>query len=128
MELAWITAYETEVPLHALFPIRLTNGKRVQGIHLICSRCGNAISGNHLRGRVAEPLPHVVMVTANGMCARCNHLTHVDCRFRATANKTVVEWRGPSGNWYSRKMRPQPLLEEIVGRVRRWAAWFRPTQ
>ena len=71
----------------------------------------------------------MVMVTANGMCVGCNHLTHVDCRFRATANETVVEWRGTNGNWYSPEDEaPQHCWDEIVERVRRWAASFSPTQ
>ena len=57
--LGWITAFENEPPLHSLFPMTLSNGKTVPGVHVVCSKCNAQISGDRIHGRVVQSLPHV---------------------------------------------------------------------
>ena len=120
----WITAFQNEPPLHSQFPVTLKNGKTVPGVHVVCAQCNNQISGDRVHGRLTQSLPHVLTISANGYCEECDRLTHVDCRFRANANDTVVEWRGSNGYWQARELRQTTLAEKIARGARRLAAWF----
>src|SRR5437773_2635449 len=106
---AWLTAYKEDAPLHGQFPITLRNGKSVHGVHVICNKCCNHISGDRVRGRVIRSLPHVVTIEANGLCEPCDRLTHINCRLRANGNETLIEWLGSNGLWHAREYR-QPSL------------------
>ena len=118
----WIADFETDSPLYIHFPLLLVNGKSVPGVHVVCSKCGGRISGDRIHGRVMQSLAHVVTVAANGICQPCNRMTHIDCRFRANPNETVVEWLSSSGRWQSREVRPPSLGEKIASAARRVAA------
>jgi len=112
----WIAAFRSDPALHTLFPVTLMNGKLLPGMHVVCSNCGNSISGDRVHGRTVQSLPHVLTVSASGYCAECDRLTHIDCRIRANASDTIVEWLGTNGNWQARELR-QPTFAE---KVRRW--------
>ena len=112
----WIAAFRSDPALHTLFPVTLMNGKLLPGVHVACSNCGNRISGDRVHGRTVQSLPHVLTVSASGYCAECDRLTHIDCRIRANASDTIVEWLGTNGNWQARELR-QPTFAE---KVRRW--------
>ena len=116
---AWLTSYKTDAPLHSQMPITLQNGKAVPGVHVVCSSCGNRISGDRVRGHVIQSLPHVVTIAANGFCGPCDRLTHIDCRFRATADETVVEWLASNRCWQAKEMRQPTLGEKITEYLRR---------
>lgn len=115
----WLAAYEADLPLFRQFPLRLVNGKSISGIHVVCTLCGDRLSGKRVRGRVIQSLPHVVTVTANGMCECCDRLTHIDCRFRALRHATVVEWLRTNGQWQAREIQPTSLSERVWGLLRR---------
>ena len=116
--------FENEPPLHTQLPVQLVNGKSVPLVHVVCSMCGGTISGDRVHGRVIQSLPHVVTVSANGHCEPCNRMTHADCRFRAQASETVIEWLGSNGCWQVRELR-QPTLAETIARAgHRLVAWF----
>jgi len=122
--LAWTTAFAGDPALHSQFPVRLMNGKSVPGLHVACRKCGSPLSGDRVRGRVIQSLPHVVTVTANGYCDVCKRMTHIDCRFRTQGQQSIVEWLGSNGYWQAREMRKPRLPEKIFRDVRRLAAWF----
>ena len=119
-----MSAFKTEPPLHTLFPVTLKNGKSVPGVHVVCTQCGNRITGDRVHGRLTQSLPHVLTISANGYCEECDRLTHVDCRFRANSNGTVVEWLANNGYWRAQELRQPALAEKIARGVRRLAAWF----
>jgi hypothetical protein len=125
---AWIMAFEGEQPLYIQFPIRLVNGKSVPGIHVTCSCCNGQISGDRVRGRVTQPLPYVVAVSANGYCERCNRMTHIDCRFRAQKDETLIEWLASNGHWQARELRQPTVVERITRGARRLVERFRRTK
>ena len=114
----WIAAFEADPPLPTAFPVTLSNGTQVPGVHLVCSQCGNSISGDRVHGRTVQSLPHVLSVSASGYCAECDRLTHIDCRFRARTRDTLVEWLGTNGYWQAKELR-QPTLVEKIGRCLR---------
>lgn len=116
---AWLAAFERDPPLYALFPLTLKNGKSIPGVLVVCSACGGRLSGDRVRGRVTQPLPHVSAVTANAMCTLCNRVTHVDFRFRADTTKTVVEWLASNGLWQARPMQPPSVRARVVDAFRR---------
>jgi hypothetical protein len=122
--LGWITAFKNEPPLHAQFPVKLVNGKSVPAVLVVCSKCGGSISGDRVHGRVSQSLPHVVTVSANGYCEPCNRMTHVDCRFRATGDETVVEWLSSNGYWQATELRQPSLIERVTREARNLVAWF----
>ena len=122
--LGWITAFENEPPLHTQFPVTLSNGNQVPGVHIVCRSCGNRISGDRIHGRVVQSLPHVITVSANGLCDPCDRLTHIQCRFRASDRETLVEWLGSNGYWQARELRQPTLAEKIARGGRRLVAWF----
>ncbi len=122
--LAWMTAFASEPSLHTQFPVRLLSGKSVPGVHVVCSECGNRISGDRVRGRVIQSLPHVITISANGYCDVCKRMTHIDCRFRSEGQQSTVEWLGSNGYWQAREMRKPTLSEKIALGVRRLAAWL----
>lgn len=121
---AWITEFQCEQPLHAQLPLRLANGRSVPGVHVVCSCCNGHISGDRIHGRVIQSLPHVVTVSANGYCQACNRMTHIDCRFRAKADETVVEWLSSNGRWCARELRRPTLIEKGIREARSLLAWF----
>jgi hypothetical protein len=102
----------------------LINGKSVPAVHVVCSNCSGRISGDRIHGRVIQSLPHVVAISANGYCEHCARMTHIDCRFRAGANDTIVEWLSSNGYWQARSLRPSTLVDRIARGARRLAAWF----
>ena len=116
---AWLAAFERDPPLHTLFPLPLKNGKSIPGVHVVCSACGGRLSGDRVRGRVTQPLPHVRTVTANAMCTLCNRVTHVDFRFRTDTATTVVEWLASNGHWQARPMQPPSVRARVVDAFRR---------
>ena len=120
----WIAAFDTEPPLHTLFPVELLNGKTVPGIHVVCSQCKGHISGDRVHGRVIQSLANVVTVAANGYCEQCDRMTHIDCRFRGTADETVVEWLSSNGCWYAKELRRPTLTEKVVREARKFLARF----
>ena len=122
--LGWIAAFKTEPPLHTLFAVTLSNGKTVPNIHIVCLECDAQISGDRIHGRVVQSLPHVITVSANGHCEECGRLTHVDCRFRASANTTVIEWLSSNGYWLAQELRKPTLIDKVARVTRRLAAWF----
>lgn len=122
-----MTKFKNEPPLHTLFPVILANGKSVPGVHIVCMQCGNRISGDRVRGRLIQSLPHVLTLSANGFCEECERLTHVDCRFRSNANGTVVEWLASNGCWQARELRQPTMGQKIARGARRLAAWFAKT-
>ena len=79
---SWITAFKNEPPLHSRFPLTLSNGKQVPGIHVVCASCDNRLTGDRIHGRVVQSLPYVLTVSANGYCPQCDRMTHVYFRFR----------------------------------------------
>lgn len=115
---AWLAAFERDAPLHNQLPITLKNGKSVPNVHVTCSNCGGHISGDRVRGRITHWLPHVVTIEANGLCEPCDRLTHIDCRFRVSGGRTLIEWLGSNGLWYSRDYR-QTTVEKIAKHLRR---------
>jgi hypothetical protein len=115
----WLSTYKRDAPLYSQFPVTLKNGKSVPGVHVVCNTCRGRISGDRVRGRVIQSLPHVVTVSANGYCEQCDRMTHIDCRFRANADETVVEWLASNGYWQAKEMRQPTLGEKITQRVRR---------
>lgn len=123
---SWVDAYATDEPLYKQFPLNLVNGKTVPGVRVICTTCEDRLTGDRLRGRVVQSLPHVVTVTANGYCHVCDRLTHVDCRFRANPGVTIVEWLRTNGTWQAREIRPSTLFERATGLVRRMRNAFAP--
>ena len=122
--LGWIAAFEAEPPLHTLFPVALSNGKTVPGVHIVCSRCNAQISGDRIHGRVIQSLKHVITVSANGHCDLCKRMTHIDCRFRTEGQQNVIEWLGSNGYWQARSLRQPTLGEKIARGARQLAAWF----
>ncbi len=118
----WIAAFERDPPLFMQFPLSLRNGKSIPGVHVVCSACHCQISGDRVRGRVIQYLPHVATIRANAMCTRCDRITHVDCRFRADGKIAVVEWLGTNGRWQSRLMQPQSIRARIADAFRRLLA------
>ncbi len=123
----WITAFESEPPLHTHFPVRLPNGKSVPGVHVVCSCCNGRISGDRIHGRVIQSLPHVVTVSANGYCEPCDHMTHIDCRFRSVSDETLIEWLSSGGQWQAKAIRKPTLGEKLARATRRLVDWFRAT-
>jgi hypothetical protein len=115
----WRLDYERDRPLHTQFPLKLLSGKSIPGLHIVCAGCGSRLSGDAIRGRVTEWLPHVVSVAANGMCIGCARITHIDCRFRTDREDTIVEWLGSGGRWQARPMRPRSLRVRLGDAVRR---------
>lgn len=120
---AWLAAFERDPPLYTLFPLTLKNGKSIPGAHVVCSACNCRISGDRVRGRVTQPLPHVNAVTANAMCTRCNRVTHVDFRFRAGEATTVLEWLA-HGRWQARPMQPPSIRVRVADAFRRLLTWL----
>ena len=120
----WLAEFESDPPLHKIFPVTLINGTSVPGIHIVCSNCSGSISGDRIRGRVIKSLPHVLTVSANGYCEKCDRLTHVDCRFRSSADGTLIEWLAANGCWQARELRQPTLAEKIARGARRLAAWI----
>lgn len=116
--------FESEPPLHSLFPLTLSNGKTVPAIHIVCSKCDAQISGDRIHGRVIQSLPHVITISANGLCDVCQRMTHIDCRFRSDPNGTAVEWLAANGYWQARELRQPTLGEKVARGARRLAAWF----
>lgn len=125
--LAWTAEFKNEPPLHTLLPMKLANGESVPSVHVVCMRCGNRISGDRVHGRLIQHLPHVLTVSATGYCQQCEHLTHVDCRFRFNQMGTVVEWLAANGHWQARELRQPTLAEKVARGARRLAAWFAKT-
>jgi hypothetical protein len=125
---AWITAFECEQALYTQFPIRLANGKSVPGVHVVCSCCNGHISGDRVHGRVIQSLPHVVSVSANGYCEQCNRMTHIDCRFRAQKDETLIEWLASNGHWQARELQQPTVVERITRGARRLVERFRRTK
>lgn len=123
--LSWIAAFDNEPPLYSLFPVTLMNGKTVPGVHVVCSRCDNRISGDRVHGRVIQSLANVVTISANGYCEQCHRMTHIDCRFRAKARETVVEWLGSNGCWYAKELRRPTLTEKVIREARRILTRFK---
>ncbi len=116
---AWLAAYKQDEPLYSHMPIELNNGTSVPGLHVVCKTCGSNISGDRVRGRVIQSLPHVVTIAANGFCAPCDRLTHIDCRLRANTDETLIEWLGSNGIWQGRAFRPPTLSEKLARWMRR---------
>ena len=116
---AWLSAYKREAPLYSQMPITLQNGKSVPGLHVVCSSCGNQISGDRVRGRVVQSLPNVVTIAANGFCEPCDRITHIDCRIRTNGGETLIEWLASNGAWNAREYRQPTLAEKITRLVRR---------
>lgn len=112
----WVTEFQRDPPLHQSFPVTLKNGKLLPGVHVVCSKCRNRISGDRVHGRTVQSLPHVLTVSVNGFCAECDRLTHIDCRFRADGSQTIVEWLGAHGQWHAKEMR----LPTLADKVSRW--------
>ena len=122
---AHATAFETDAPLYTQFPVTLANGRAIPGVQVVCSKCDERLTGDRLRGRVIQSLAHVVTVSANGYCVCCHRLTHVDFRFRATPQATIVEWLANNGRWQAREM-PQPTgLARVVSWLRGWSRLIR---
>ncbi len=115
---ARFAAFERDVPLHDQLPITLNNGRSVPTVHITCDGCGGQISGDRVRGRVVRSLQHVVTIEANGLCEPCNRLTPIHCRFRASGDKTFIEWIGSDGLWHAREHRQPTLAEKINSQVR----------
>jgi hypothetical protein len=110
----WQRDFERDGPLYTYFPVTLANGKSIPALHIVCDSCGGLVSGAAVRGRVIKSLPHVVTVTANGICAACARITHVDCRFRAHADNTIIEWLGSNGRWRARAMQETSRIKHVV--------------
>ena len=126
--LGWITAFASEPPLHTQFPVKFVNGKSVPGVHVVCSCCNGQISGDRVRGRVTQSLPNVITVSANGYCEQCNRMTHIDCRFRAQKDETLIEWLASNGHWHARELRQPTVVEKITRGAHRLVAWLRTTK
>jgi hypothetical protein len=124
----WITAFANEPPLHTQFPIKLINGKSVPGVHVVCSCCNGQISGDRIHGRVIQSLQHVVTVSANGYCQACDRMTHIDCRFRARKDETLIEWLATNGHWQARELRQPTVVEKLIRGARRLMEWIRTTK
>jgi len=122
--LGLMTDFDNEPPLHSLFPLTLSNGKTVPGVHIVCSKCNAQISGDRIHGRVIQSLRNVVTVSANGHCEQCGRLTHIQCRFRTNDRETLVEWLGGNGYWQVRELRQRTLGEKIARGAHQLAAWF----
>ena len=116
--------FENEPPLHSLFPLTLSNGKKVPAIHIVCSKCNAQISGDRIHGRVIQSLPHVITISANAHCGACQRMTHIDCRFRTEGQQNVIEWLGSNGYWQARPLRQPTLGDKIARSARQLAAWF----
>lgn len=114
----WVAAFERDRPLYEQFPLTLANGRSIPGLHVVCSECACRISGDRVRGRVVQSLPHVITVAANGMCTRCDRITHIDCRFRSDEQTAVLEWLA-HGQWQARSMQPGSFRVRIIDVFRR---------
>lgn len=117
----WLAAFERDAPLFEQLPLRLPNGKSVPAIHIVCSTCKCRLSGDRVHGRVVQSLAHVITVTANAMCTRCDRITHIDCRFRTDEQDAILEWLA-NGRWQARPMRPGSIRGRVVEAVRRLLA------
>jgi hypothetical protein len=115
----WIAAFERDPPLYSQFPLTLQNERSIPGLHVVCSTCQCTISGDRVRGRAMQSLPHVVTVIANAMCTRCDRITHINVRFRADGEIAVVEWLGRNGRWQARPMQPRSLRVRLGDAFRR---------
>ena len=111
----WRRDFERDAPLYTHFPLTLVNGKSIPAVQIVCDGCGGRLSGTAVRGRLVNSLPHVVTVAANGKCTACTRITHVDCRFRAHADETIIEWLGSDGRWQARAMEGTSRMEQVVG-------------
>ena len=107
----WLADFENDPPLHVQFPVQLSNGTKVPGIHVVCSRCKACLSGDRVHGRLVWSLSTVVTVTANGKCMQCGRITNVVARFRSEGKQTVIEWLGTDGRWRARDLRPTFLTK-----------------
>lgn len=116
----WLTAFHADPPLHTSFPLDLSNGHSVPGIHVICPCCNTIVATSLVHGRVTRPLPHVVAVEATGWCAACDRLTHATCRFRATHDETLIEWLDADGRWQVRACRAPTARERMLQVAKRW--------
>ena len=90
----WLADFENDPPLNAQFPVQLSNGTKVPGIHVVCPGCKACLSGDRVHGRLVRSLSTVVTVTANGRCGQCGRITNVVARFRSEGKQTVIEWHG----------------------------------
>ena len=107
----WLADFENDPPLYAQFPVQLSNGTKVPGIHVVCPGCKACLSGDRVRGRLVRSLSTVVTVTANGKCVQCGRITNVVARFRSQGKQTVIEWLGTDGRWRARDLRPSFLTK-----------------
>ena len=107
----WLADFENDPPLYAQFPVQLSNGTKVPGIHVVCPGCKACLSGDRVRGRLVRSLSTVVTVTANGKCVQCGRITNVVARFRSQGEQTVIEWLGTDGRWRARDLRPSFLTK-----------------
>lgn len=114
----WLAAFERDAPLFEQLPLTLRNGRSVPAIHIVCSTCSCRLSGDRVHGRVVQSLAHVITVTANAMCTRCDRITHVDCRFRTDEQDAILEWLS-NGRWQARPMRPGSIRGRVVEAFRR---------
>jgi hypothetical protein len=109
----WGRDFEHDEPLHVRFPLNLPSGKSIPALQIVCAGCGARLSGDAIRGRVIDSLPNVVTVTANGMCAECARITHIDCRFRTNREDAVVEWLASNGQWQARPLGRTSHLKQL---------------
>ena len=107
----WLADFENDPPLYAHFPVQLSNGTKVPGIHVVCPGCKACLSGDRVRGRLVRSLSAVVTVTANGKCVQCGRITNVVARFRSQGKQTVIEWLGTDGRWRARDLQPSFLTK-----------------
>src|SRR5882672_12770638 len=110
-------AYREEPALHTQFPISLPNKARVMGVACICARCGEAVEGENIHGRVFWSLPNVATAEATGFCAPCQTITRLNCRFRPQGEGFRIDWTGRDNRWRSQLMVTPTLWRSLVKRL-----------
>jgi hypothetical protein len=111
---AWADAYRGEPALYTHFPLSLPNGTQPPSLACVCTKCGNIIDRELVRGRVFWSLPTVLTVEATGHCKPCSYITRIHCRFRVVGDSYVVEWLDGSEGWRRGVVKPPSVWARIV--------------
>jgi hypothetical protein len=115
---AWADAYRRDPALYTHFPLSLPNGAQPPSLVCICSKCGNIIDRELVRGRVFWSLPTVLTVEATGHCKPCSYITRIHCRFRVVGDSYIVEWLDKGEQWRREIVRESTLWTRIKQRLR----------
>lgn len=110
----WADAYRRDPALYTHFPLSLPNGAQPPSLACVCSKCGNIIDRELVRGRVFWSLPTVLTVEATGHCKPCSYITRIHCRFRVVGDSYIVEWLDKGEQWRRGIVQPASVWARIV--------------